>query len=1043
MHFFKHILMISFVMFATFISVGCSGGEADYSLRDVTGSSLEKITFVTSGTIVVEENTNDITIIKTDSEQALLYNIAGGQNKIMFGIDGHSGRLSFTTPALYLDGVLNNYEVVIGATSDMTEPSTLSMLITVVKDITIVAPIIDYVATNVQAISSTNTITQVLARPADVRSSLTYALSGTDAVSFNIDENGNISFSTPLPDFGTTPNKQYHVNVIVTDGYGNSTPTDVITVTLVGDPDLIRPVVVTEEIAIIENSLETSQIDVSTLGSGRVNSYILSGADASSFNLSTTGQLGFKTAKDFESLPVTFDIGVQVGDDNGNLSDIQQITVSVKDIDERFTFQNISDFTPMERDKTVGQVTATPNTAESLTIEYTLIQGGELLEIDSEGSIQFKALAEKGQSISVQVRVVSQYNGSETLSQTFSVTVVDDPSKIPPVIDPGYSVDNTVVSPIDLDLPITTVQASPSGDSTSITYTTSGADADKFRVDENGNLYFLDTYDYYANSDANGDNIFEVIVIVTDENGNIVSTQLITVQLLEDPSKIAPVITSATFDLDENERGDLAIEISSQGSGVVNSYNIVGGVDAGLFTFVDGHLDFAHAPDFETPSSDAGSNRYHVTLSVSDDKGNESVEQAIIVNILEVDETLEFTTLTSFSHIEGSTLVGTVAASPKLTMDASITYSIEGGSTDLSIDEVSGDLSFKAAPTYIADGNNDYTLTVVAQSQYNGSTTVSELITIKVMPKSFAVTFDSDQSSIEMDQNTEVSFPMTATSAANMLLSYSLEGHDPLIFSIDVSTGELTIKAPPYRFSAETDANVYRADVVASDDSGHSARRQGMLTVKAVDGMPYFTSATTRLTDENVKPLSAVIATSPIGSTLRYEKDGGADAGLFYIDPATGALSFAYAQNFEDPHDLNKDSVYEVNIRATDTLHAINSVTQTILVTVSNVDDAPSDIVFVSTKTTLVSVSDGEHVFIFPKNIVSYEQLEANPSPTAGSLTYSLINNTNSIFSISNDGNLKVDAPPFSDTETFTLTVRVAENKGESTDQIIKVTIKD
>ena len=1048
MHFFKQLLVTIFITFSMLLSVGCESGEADYALEDVQSQRFVEdlingtITFITANTMVVQESQNDITVLKADSNLDLTYSIVGGADQLLFIIDERTGQLSFIVPPLYVVGLSNTYEVIVGVTTATDGLSTLPMTVTVVQDIKTVEPLIDFSATNIEAVSSTDTITQIKARPADESSSLTYTLVGADADAFQIDENGNLFFEQPLPDFGTTPNKQYDVSVVITDGYGNSITTEPIVITLVGNPDLIRPVVETETIAIVENALGSVQIVVSTLGTGEINRYILGGADAAYFNVTSTGQLSFKEAKDFETLPTVFSITIQVGDDKGNLSDVKTIVVSVKDIDEQFTFQNFGDYTPMEGDKSVGQITATPNTLSSVTTYYTLVQGGELLEVDAFGNIQFQSLAQKGQTISVQIGVESQLNGSKTLSRLFTVTVVDDPSKIPPEINQNYSTLNTVTAPIDVQTAVTTVQASPAGDSTALTYSTGGADSDKFTVDENGNLYFLDTYDYYAKSDANGDNVYEVIVIVEDNNGNSISTQPITVALAEDPNKIAPVITSSTFSFNENAEENIVIQVSAQGNGIVNSYTIVGGFDSGLFTFVDGDLSFKAPRDFETPSSVAGSNSYRVILAVGDDLGNSSEEKEIIVNIQNIVETLEFTSLASFTHTEYTSMVGLISATPKLSMTATMTYAIASGSTYFVIDEDSGILSFKTAPVYDVNGNNIYTLTVNASSQYNGSRTTSDTITVTVMPASFAITFDSDQSSISMDQNTDVSFLMTATSEAGETLTYSLEeGYNPTIFSINASTGELTINAPAYLFSNETDANIYRAAVVAKDNKGHSARRQGTLTVNEEDGIPSFTSPAIRSVSENVKVLSTVIATSPIGSPLNYSIDGGADSGLFNLT-ASGELSFAYAQNFEDPQDLNRDNVYEVNIRVTDTLYSINSVVQTIYVTVLNVNDAPSNIIFSSTGTTSVSVDDKSLISLFRK--VTYKSLTATPSPSAGALTYRIVSNPDSsTFSMSSSGELKVEAGTYNDDTIFTLIVEVSEIRGEISQQTIYVTILD
>ena len=1050
MHFFKLFVLPLLTLTLILTLNGCSGGEADYTLDEVE-SYLHvddlingEVNFLTPDNVVIDENSKEVTTLIADADQNIQYSIVGGADRELFKIDERTGQLSFIEPQPYIEGASNIYEVVIGVTTGSDALSTMTMYVTVVKDIKTIPPLVDYAATSVQTVVTTGVITQIEARPADETSTLTFSLSGSDAALFQIDGDGNVRFKEPLPDYEATPDKVYDVSVVITDGYLNTVTTEPIEISLVANPDLIRPVIETDSVSVVENALGAEQIVVTAKGTGVVNSYTLGGSDAALFTISDTGVLSFVSARDFETPPNNFNITIEVGDDKGNKSDIKAVSVTVIDIDEQFTFQTFSDFSPMEGDKDVGVVSATPNTLTNVTPLYTMVQGGTFLTIDETGKITFKDVAQKGQSIAAQVSVESQLNGSLTLSKLFTVTVIDDPAKLPPVINQSYTTVNQVTAPIDTTAAVITVQATPSGSSTSLSYTTTGADASRFTVDSFGNLFFAGNYDYYVPQDANGDNVYEVAVTVTDDNGNSVSTDLITVTLLEDPNTMVPEITSSTFNINENSTDPFFIQFATPGNGVVNGYSIVAGGDGALFDFTDGILRFVSAPDFETPASTTGSNSYRVTLKVSDDLGNESLPKEIIINVQDIDETLNFTSLSSFTHVEGTQLVGTISATSKVAMGAVITYTLATGSSDFSIDSTTGAFSFKSVPAYNASANNVYTLSVLAQSQFNGSATTSPTITVTVMPASYAITFDYDQSTAYRDQNTVVTFPMTATSAAGESLTYTLEeGYDATIFSINATTGYLTINAPAYRFSTDPEANVYRAAVVASDSLGNSARRQGVLYINAVDGIPKFTSATTRLISENVKTLDSVTAYSPISSPITYTIDGGADAALFSIS-STGALSFTYAPNYENPQDQNSDNVYEVIVRVTDDLYAVNTATQTILVTVTNVPDAPTNVRFVSTGSTSVSVNDGSYVFFIPTNKVSYESLTAAPSPSSGTLSYVLLTNPDTgIFSMSSSGELKVDSPPFSSNTLFTMTVRVTEANGESTDQTLYVTILD
>lgn len=92
---------------------------------------------------------------------------------------------------------------------------------------------------------------------------------------------------------------------------------------------------------------------------------------------------------------------------------------------------------------------------------------------------------------------------------------------------------------------------------------------------------------------------------------------------------------------------------------------------------------------------------------------------------------------------------------------------------------------------------------------------------------------------------------------------------------------------------------------------------------------------------ENGTEVGEVDATDADGVTLSYAITGGADAALFTLDVATGALAFAAAPDFEAPSDADGDNVYEVEITATD---GVDAVSQTLQVTVTDTNEAPTAI---------------------------------------------------------------------------------------------------
>ena len=83
---------------------------------------------------------------------------------------------------------------------------------------------------------------------------------------------------------------------------------------------------------------------------------------------------------------------------------------------------------------------------------------------------------------------------------------------------------------------------------------------------------------------------------------------------------------------------------------------------------------------------------------------------------------------------------------------------------------------------------------------------------------------------------------------------------------------------------------------------------------------------------ENTTAVTTVMATDADGPSLTFSIEGGADAGLFDIDPLSGVLTFAAAPDFEGAG----DNSYEVVVRASDGALFDE---QTLTVNVTNVND--------------------------------------------------------------------------------------------------------
>ena len=126
-----------------------------------------------------------------------------------------------------------------------------------------------------------------------------------------------------------------------------------------------------------------------------------------------------------------------------------------------------------------------------------------------------------------------------------------------------------------------------------------------------------------------------------------------------------------------------------------------------------------------------------------------------------------------------------------------------------------------------------------------------------------------------------------------------------------------------------------------SDGNGGTDQATLEITVINTNDAPVITSVAAANAAENQTAVTTVTATDADGDTPSFTITGGADQALFSIT-AGGVLTFNAAPDFETVADLNSDGVYEVEVTAND--GNSGSDVQTILVTVTDVNEAPTDI---------------------------------------------------------------------------------------------------
>ncbi len=137
-------------------------------------------------------------------------------------------------------------------------------------------------------------------------------------------------------------------------------------------------------------------------------------------------------------------------------------------------------------------------------------------------------------------------------------------------------------------------------------------------------LTFNTAPDFEAPGDAGADNVYDVIVEVSDGSGGT-DTQAIAVAVAN--VNDAPAITSdgggaaANVNAAENQNAVTTVT-STDVDGGAPAYAIIGGADQALFSIdAAGVLTFNTAPDFEAPGDAGADNVYNVIVEVSDGIG--------------------------------------------------------------------------------------------------------------------------------------------------------------------------------------------------------------------------------------------------------------------------------------------------------------------------------------------------------------------------------------------------------------------------------------
>ena len=303
------------------------------------------------------------------------------------------------------------------------------------------------------------------------------------------------------------------------------------------------------------------------------------GMDGNEFTIDASGNLRFSSQPDHET-DDTYSI-IIVATDGGDPAERGElpVTVTVTDVDEPpeiYQGDASHDYdenspqpvdTYSARDPEMATTTFTWGLSGTDSGDFTITNG----QLQFASAPDFERPADSGRNNVYNVQVRATDDATPPKTGTFDVTItVKDRNKAPTVTgDDTLSFPEGTATTRALDrYTATDPERSPVTWSLS---SRSGSDADAFRIESSGNLYFEETPDHETPTDSGGDNVYDIQVVATDDGnlgdgtvplrgptGPMAGTFDVTVTVtnVDEP----PVVTGTTTidDYDENGTGDVA-----------------------------------------------------------------------------------------------------------------------------------------------------------------------------------------------------------------------------------------------------------------------------------------------------------------------------------------------------------------------------------------------------------------------------------------------------------------------------------------------------
>ena len=494
-----------------------------------------------------------------------------------------------------------------------------------------------------------------------------------------------------------------------------------------------------------------------------------------------------------------------------------------------------------------------------------------------------------------------------------------------------------------------------------ITWKLEGTDREDFTLapDSSGRavLAFRNSPDFESPADADRDNVYELAVVATDDQGNSDRVDF-AIAVTDHNEGVEPTISTrrppATY-RENDTRPVYTFRASDPQRGTTITWRLEG-TDAADFTITPdssgrGVLTFATSPNFESPADADTNNIYELAVVATDDEDN-SDRVDFTITVTDVNEgpviTLEGAATTSVRENTPDTQVladytATDPEDPAANIFRWSTAGRDGG--DFVISEL-GELRFRSSPDYErpadSDRNNVYEVTVRA---YDGRVYGAHDVTVTVTQVNEApVITTKSRTEFTLRENfTAVLYTYRATDQdEDDAVTWSVEGADGGDFAI--YNGILNFRLLPdlENPADEDEDNVYEITVVAADRAGLRDAVDAVITITDQSEGPVIAGTRAYTVEENydiAQVLGSYTATDAKDNRPVFPRWSlsGRDGGDFSINE-DGELIFRNIPDYDRPADSNRDNVYEVTVRGHDS-QAYGNLNVTVTVTPVNEHD--------------------------------------------------------------------------------------------------------